>query len=226
MKMSMPWASGADRASADGLVGAECWPGQRLSPISGNVTGATAQLPAPVQRHPYSDMSADDYNAEATGTLGLTAAELAPVGNENIIMPITRRQRPEKLCDSTLFRPCCHFTDDDKQRAVRARQNLLHQELRDGFETRAASEAAQPMVDSGSNGKRARGVKLPKPTFALRRNKHGALERRPSFSDCECPMCARSEGQVATGDQESATRKPILAGEGFGPKRVFSSWSD
>jgi hypothetical protein len=67
----MPGGSVSEPRGAIGLQTA------KLSPISGNVTGATAQLPAPVQSHPYSDMSAADLNAEPTGTLGLTADERA-----------------------------------------------------------------------------------------------------------------------------------------------------
>ena len=199
----------------------------KLSPILGNVTDATAQLPAPVQsggrRHPYSNMAAADFDAEATGTLGLTAVELALVGNEYVMLPITK---PQRLLESTITRRGGRFTVQDEQRAKRAEWSLLLQERRDEWEAREASEAAQPTVEASYNGKRARGVKLPKPTFALRRNKQGALERRPSFSDCECPMCAMREGQVATDDKESATRKPILSGASSRDVRPVVSTAD
>jgi hypothetical protein len=77
------------------------------------------------------------------------------------------------------------------------------------------------MVEANYNGKRARDVKLPKTVrtiLALRRSnlKEGSLVVRPSFIHCDCPMCCMGDSRVATGDQleESATRKPILSGEG------------
>ena len=93
----MPGDSVSESRGASGLQTA------KLSPISGNVTGATAQLPAPVQRHPYSDMSAADYNAEPTGTLGLTPAELALMDGETIGMPFVV-WRHDRLCTSTISR--------------------------------------------------------------------------------------------------------------------------
>ena len=150
----------------------------KLSPISGNVTGATAQLPAPVQSHPYSDMSAADLNAEPTGTLGLSAAERALMDGEDIMGPIvTWGPRPEKLFTSSISRREYHFTGQDKQLAS----------------------------GTSSNGKNARTEKLTKTRIlVLRPNKEGVLVPRAIFCQCECPKCALSEGQVATGDQESA----------------------
>ena len=106
----MPGGSVSEPRGAIGLQTA------KLSPISGNVTGATAQLPAPVQSHPYSDMSAADYNAEPTGTLGLKAAELALMDGEDIMGPIVV-WGPDRLCTSSISRPELHFTEQDEQLA-------------------------------------------------------------------------------------------------------------
>ena len=90
----------------------------KLSPISGNVAGAGAEHPAPVQsgelRHPYSNMSTADYNVEPTGNLGLTL-ELTYTGSEAIMNPISRKHfRNERLFTSTISRPIHTFTDDNE----------------------------------------------------------------------------------------------------------------
>ena len=123
----------------------------KLSPISGNVTSATAQLPAPVQSHPYSDMSAADLNAEPTGTLGLTPAERALVDGEDIMGP-TVTWGPERLFTSLISRREYHFTGQDEQLAS----------------------------GTSSNGKKARTEKLTK-ILVLRPNKKGVLVPRAIF---------------------------------------------
>jgi hypothetical protein len=129
-------------------------------------------------------MSAADLNAEPTGTLGLTAAERALMDGEDIMGPIVT-WGPERLFTSLISRREYHFTGQDEQLAS----------------------------GTSSNGKKARTEKLTK-ILVLRPNKKGVLVPRAIFCQCECPMCALSEGQVATDDQESAKRKPILSGEG------------
>ena len=92
----LPGDSASESQGASGLRTA------KLSPISGNAAGEVAEHPASVlsaePRHPYSGMSAADYNVEPTGNLGLTAAELASVDNEFVFSPTpTGLDRDEKL---------------------------------------------------------------------------------------------------------------------------------
>ena len=163
-------------------------------------------------KHPYWDMSAVDYNAEPSGTLGLTAAELALLDNEVVMIRSSRRQQ-ERLMTSRISRHDHDFSDRAKQRAIRAGHSLFHQEMRDRYDAPDASEATQPRVNnwvtSNSNGKRARKVKPSRKGLALRRDKEGTLVLMPDFCDCNCPMCGESVDQIASGDQDSATRKPI-----------------
>ena len=69
-------------------------------------------------------MAAADFDAEATGTLGLTAVELALVGDEYVMIPITK---PQRLLESTITRRGGRFTVQDEQRAKRAEWSLLLQ---------------------------------------------------------------------------------------------------
>ena len=117
----------------------------KLSPISGNVSGAVAEHPPPVQSaghsHPYSTMSADDYNVEPTGTLGLTSAELVLVGNELSISPIHRGMfRDERLFTATISRPTL-FTAGHEQESVRADLNLRCQEMLDSVDPCRSGES-------------------------------------------------------------------------------------
>ena len=138
----MPGGSVSEPRGAIGLQTA------KLSPISGNVTGATAQLPAPVQSHPYSDMSAADLNAEPTGTLGLTAAERALVDGEDIMGP-TVTWGPERLFTSLISRREYHFTGQDEQLASGTSSN--------GKKARTEKTRAL-WRPSGQNGSSPRGV--------------------------------------------------------------------
>jgi len=140
---------GDSDSESQGAIGLQT---AKLSPISGNVTGATAQLLAPVQsgglRHPYSDMSADDFRAEPTGDLGLTAVQTALVGYGHVVTP-SFIKRPEKLFTSTISRPECHVTDQDEQFATgvssngkKARTEKLSRCLRCSYIDRCADSAS------------------------------------------------------------------------------------
>jgi hypothetical protein len=68
MKMTMPWAPGADRASADGLVGAECWPGQshatcHAAKISDHEIRVTRQLGLPPTYPPYLNLATLEHSS-------------------------------------------------------------------------------------------------------------------------------------------------------------------
>jgi hypothetical protein len=116
--------------SASASHGASGLPTAKLSPISGNAAGAMAASPAPVrsveQRHPYSSMSADDYNVEPTGELGITD-QPALVDSETVMMPDTRkrsRDRAQRLFTSTISGPARKFPEDTTSATA---QRLLDQ---------------------------------------------------------------------------------------------------
>ena len=163
----------------------------KLSPILGNAAGAVAEhsgaVLSAVPRHPYSGMSADDYNVEPTGTLGLTADELVSVGNESIYGTTpTGLDRDEKLFTSTISRPISWVPvvhDQESIRTDRIRQrpgNVLH----------------------------------PKRAKTFRYDYTGSLVRVPNFVDCDCHRCQETVSPADSDEQSSAKRKPIPSGEG------------
>jgi hypothetical protein len=101
-------------------------------------------------------MSAADYDAEFTGTLGLTAAELALLDNE-VVHIRTSRQQQERLMESRISRHEQDFSDRAKRRAIKAEQSLFHQEMLDRFDTLEGSDhRVNNWVESNSTGKRTR----------------------------------------------------------------------
>ena len=185
----------------------------KLSPISGNFAGAVAEHPPPVQSaghsHPYSTMSADDYNVEPTGTLGLTSAELVLVGNELSIFPIHRGMfRDERLFTATISRPTL-FTVEHEQESVRADLNLRCQEMLDNVDPCRSGESIPHAETTSYDCKGPGNLKRPRKTLAFRLDKTGSLVRMPTFCQCSCSRCQQMVIPAATGDQDSATRKPI-----------------
>ena len=190
----------------------------KLSPISGNVSGAVAEHPPPVQSaghsHPYSTMSADDYNVEPTGTLGLTSAELVLVGNEFIITPIHRGlHRDERLFTSSISRPTL-FTVEHEQESDRTDLNLRCQEMLDNVDPCRSGESIPHAETTSYDCKGPGNLKRPRKALAFRLDKTGSLVRMPSFCQCSCSRCQQMVIPADTGDQDSATRKPIPYGEG------------
>ncbi len=97
-----PGDSAPESQGANGLQTA------KLSPISGNTADAVAELRAPVlsaeHSHPYSNMSAEDYNAEPDGLIGLTV-QPGYVDGEAITNPNGKRARVQRLFTSTVSGP-------------------------------------------------------------------------------------------------------------------------
>ena len=132
-------------------------------------------------------MSADDYNVESTGNLGLTAAELVSGGNEFMFTPTTTGlDRDEKLFTSTVTRPT-HWVDMvHDQESLRANLNLHCQERLDNMNPKRSGES-NPLADATSYDCKGPGnVKRPRKTLAFRRDKTGSLLRMPNFVPCKC----------------------------------------
>ena len=103
----MPGDSASESQGASGLRTA------KLSPISGNTAGEVAE---PVlnteQGHPYSGMSAEDYNAEPDGLIGLTV-QPGYVDGEAVTNPNSgKRARVHRLFTATVSGPSRAFTVD------------------------------------------------------------------------------------------------------------------
>ena len=182
----LPGDSASESQGASGLRTA------KLSPISGNAAGEVAEHPASVlsaePRHPYSGMSAADYNVEPTGNLGLTANELASVGNTFIFSPTpTELDRDEKLFTSTLSRPTHWVT-------------AVHGE-------------SFPLADATSHDCRIPGNSQRPRALAFRLDETGSLVPVPDFVQCNCTRCQELVFPAATDDPGSAKRKLIPFGE-------------
>ena len=159
-------------------------------------------------------MSADDYNVEPTGTLGLTSAELVLVGNELSIFPVHRGMlRDERLFTATISRPTL-FTVEHEQESVRADLNLRCQEMLDNVDPCRSGESIPHAETTSYDCKGPGNLKRPRKALAFRIDKTGSLVRTPSFCQCSCSRCQQMVIPADTGDQDSATRKPIPYGEG------------
>ena len=169
----------------------------KLSPKSGNAAGAVAEysgsVPNTVPRHPYSGMSADDYNVEPTGTLGLTADELVSVGNEFIYGTTpTGLDRDEKLFTSTISRPISwvpvvHDPESIRTDLIRQRPgNVLH----------------------------------PKRALTFRNDHTGSLVRMPNFVECNCDRCQETVSP-ADSDRVQQNESPSLPGKALEMSQMY-----
>ena len=113
-------------------------------------------------------MSADDYNVESTGNLGLTAAELVSGGNEFMFTPTTTGlDRDEKLFTSTVTRPA-HWVDlVHEQESLRTNLDLRGQERLDNMNPKRSGESIPPADATSYDCKRPGNVKRPRNAFGF-----------------------------------------------------------
>ena len=138
-------------SESDGAIGLRT---AKLSPISDDASGAMAEHPGPMLstelRHPYSGMSPDDFNAEPTGTLGLTTEELVSMGNDfSVGTTPPGLVRDEKLFTSTITRPISWIPVVHDEDSIRADLNRRCQEMLDTTDPRRPDQSI-PLSDATS----------------------------------------------------------------------------